>query len=67
MSDMGWPCAFYAISRADLGHLDDQLGRVMAAPAHAATRNELRDRLLDLVILQDYPHTHRDLFALGVH
>ena len=36
-------------------------------PAHAATRNELRDRLLDLVILQDYPHTHRDLFALGVH
>ena len=36
-------------------------------PAHAAVRNELRDRLLDLVILQDYPHTGRDLFALGVH
>ena len=45
----------------------DEQHNLAADPAHAATRNELRDRLLDLVILQDYPHTHRDLFALGVH
>ena len=53
-----------------LFHLAEDPGEqrnLAADPAHAATRNELRDRLLDLVILQDYPHTHRDLFALGVH
>ena len=45
----------------------DEQHNLAADPAHAAVRNELRDRLLDLVILQDYPHSHRDLFALGVH
>jgi len=30
-------------------------------------RQELRDHLLELVVLQDYPKTRRELFALGVH
>jgi hypothetical protein len=27
----------------------------------------LRDRLLELIVMQDYPTTRRELFALGVH
>ena len=30
-------------------------------------RQELRDRLLELVVMQDYPMPRRDLFALGMH
>ena len=45
----------------------DEQCNLAGDPASAAVRHELRDRLLDLVILQDYPHPHRDLFALGVH
>jgi arylsulfatase A-like enzyme len=45
---------------------DEQVNLARDA-AHASVRRELRDRLLDLVILQDYPQTPRDLFALGVH
>ena len=36
-------------------------------PPHAEVRRELRDQLLELIILQDYPKTRRDLFSLGVH
>ncbi len=36
-------------------------------PRHAHVRQRLRDRLLELIILQDYPHTPRERFALGVH
>ncbi len=36
-------------------------------PEYAQVRQELRDRLLELIILQDYPHTPRQLYALGVH
>jgi hypothetical protein len=36
-------------------------------PAHARVRQELRDLLLDEVVLQDYPHPPRGLFALDVH
>ena len=35
--------------------------------AYAAPRQALRDRLLELIVLQDYPKTRRELFALGVH
>ena len=45
----------------------DEQRNLAADPTCAAVRNKLRDRLLDLVILQDYPHTRRDLYALGVH
>jgi len=40
---------------------------LVADPAHAAIRQELRDRLLEMIILQDYPHPFRELFAIGVH
>ena len=33
----------------------------------ADIRCAMRDRLLEEIILQDYPHPPRDLFALGVH
>jgi arylsulfatase len=32
-----------------------------------STRSELRDLLLNAVVLQDYPHPIRGLYALGVH
>ena len=37
------------------------------SPQHAGLRQELRDRLLELIIMQDYPKTRRELYALGVH
>jgi len=36
-------------------------------PAHTAVRRDLRDRLLEQIILQDYPHSPREVFSLGVH
>jgi hypothetical protein len=36
-------------------------------PGHARVRQELRDLLFDQVVLQDYPHPPRGLFALDVH
>ena len=36
-------------------------------PAFAAVRQDLRDQLLELIIMQDHPKTRRSLFALGVH
>ena len=38
-----------------------------ADPAYAGIRRDLRDELLERVILQDYPHPVRNLFAVGVH
>lgn len=34
---------------------------------YASVRQELRDRLLEQIVMQDYPKTRRELFALGVH
>ena len=45
----------------------DEQHNLVADPAFAETRIHLRDRLLDLIIEQDYPKTRRELFALGVH
>ncbi|MBT5877227.1 MAG: sulfatase-like hydrolase/transferase [Candidatus Latescibacteria bacterium] len=45
----------------------DEQNNLVADPTYAETRIHLRDRLLDLVIQQDYPKTRRDLFAFGVH
>ena len=35
-------------------------------PSHDGTRRDLRDRLLDMLIEQDYPHSPRGRFAYGV-
>ena len=51
----------------DLEHDPDEQANLACDPKFAAIRQEMRDRLLELVILQDYPQPQRDLFALGVH
>lgn len=40
---------------------------LVSDPAFAKVRQLLRDQLLELIIMQDYPKTRRSLFALGVH
>ena len=45
---------------------DEQINLARVAEC-AGVRQEMRDRLLELVILQDYPQPVRDLFAIGVH
>ena len=40
---------------------------LVADPAYAEARRELRDQLLEMIVRQDYPKTRRELFALGVH
>lgn len=44
----------------------EQHNRV-ADPDYAPLRQQLRDQLMELMVMQDYPRTRRDLFALGVH
>ena len=51
----------------DLRTDPDEQHNVVADPAYAAQRQALRDRLLELIVMQDYPKTRRELFALGVH
>ena len=67
----GWRYTFYPDGHGeqlfDLQHDPDEQHNLVADPAHAQTRQALRDQLLELIVLQDYPKTRRDLFALGVH
>ncbi|HTM50092.1 MAG TPA: sulfatase-like hydrolase/transferase [Bryobacteraceae bacterium] len=51
----------------DLRNDPHETKNLAADPAYKASRAEMRDRLLEAVILQDYPHTPRALYALGVH
>ena len=51
----------------DLVNDPDETRNLAGEPEQAPTRLELRDRLLDLVIKQDYPHSPRSRFAFGVH
>ena len=51
----------------DLRQDPDEQHNLAADPAAADVRQALRDRLLELVAMQDYPKTRRELFALGVH
>ena len=45
----------------------DETRNLAGESGHAETRRALRDRLLEELILQDFPHPPRDLIALGVH
>ena len=45
----------------------DETRNLAGDSGHAETRRAMRDRLLEELILQDFPHPPRDLFALGVH
>jgi len=51
----------------DLAADPDEQHNVVADPAFADIRRELRDQLVELIVLQDFPKTRRELFALGVH
>ena len=48
------------------GDPDEQVNRA-GDPDFAVVRGEMRDRLLEEVILQDYPHSPRSRFAYDVH
>ena len=50
-----------------LGEDPDETRNLARDPDFAEVRNGLRDCLLEAIILQDYPHTPRSLFQLGVH
>ncbi len=51
----------------DLERDPDELVNRVADPACRDALTELRERLLDAVILQDHPHPPRGLFSHGVH
>ena len=51
----------------DLLEDPDEQNNLVADPAHARIRSELRDQLMERIILQDYPKPRRDLYAFGVH
>ena len=69
--DSRWRYTFYPGGRGeqlfDLSTDSDEQCNLAGDPAYTAKKNRLRERLLNHVILQDYPQTPRDLFALGVH
>jgi arylsulfatase A-like enzyme len=45
----------------------DETINLVGECGYETIRSEMRDRLLESVILQDHPHTPRSLYALGVH
>ncbi len=51
----------------DLWNDSDEQKNLAGSPEHAKVRTDLRDRLMELIVMQDYPKTRRELFALGVH
>jgi choline-sulfatase len=51
----------------DLEKDPDEQHNLVADPEYASIREELRDKLMTLIVMQDYPKTRRNLFALGVH
>ncbi len=51
----------------NLANDPDEQTNLAHDPAYADVRTEMRDRLLKAIVLQDWPRTRRDLFALGVH
>ena len=66
-----WRYTFYPGGAGEqLFHLSDDVDEtrnLAGERGHAETRRALRDRLLEEVVLQDFPHPPRDLFAMGVH
>jgi len=66
-----WRYTLYPAGTGEqLFHLSDdpdETKNLAFEPRVAHVRQRLRDRLLELVVLQDYPHTPRERFALGVH
>jgi arylsulfatase A-like enzyme len=67
----GWRYTLYPEGKGeqlfDLGSDPDETRNLASDPASAEVRAEMRDRLLELVILQDFPNSPRERFAFGVH
>ena len=51
----------------DLIQDPDEQNNVGADPRYRQTREALREELINQIVLQDYPHPRRSLFAIGVH
>jgi arylsulfatase len=51
----------------DLERDPDETVNRAADADYATVRNDLRDRLLECIVMQDYPHVPRGLYSLGVH
>ncbi len=51
----------------DLKNDPDECRNLAAEPGLRGLRSELRERLLNAIVLQDHPHPQRNLFAIGVH
>ncbi len=48
-------------------HDPDEQRNLAAEAGYARVRTEMRDRILECLILQDYPHKRQDLCSLGVY
>ena len=51
----------------DLQKDPDEQRNLVADTNYLGIRQELQYQLMELIILQDYPKTQRELFALGAH
>lgn len=51
----------------DLINDPDEQRNLVSDKSFAQVRREMRDELLEQIVLQDFPKTRRNLFALGVH
>jgi arylsulfatase A-like enzyme len=51
----------------DLEADPDEQKNLVSDPEHSSLRQELKDRLMELIIRQDYPVPPRDLFLFGIH
>lgn len=45
----------------------DEQNNLVGAPSRAGLREEMRERLLNEIVRQDYPYSPRSLFRIGVH
>ena len=45
----------------------DEQNNLINNPEYASVRQELKDRLMELIIAQDFPVSPRDLFCSGIH
>ena len=51
----------------DLKNDPNEINNIVADESFASIRDELRSQLMTMIVMQDYPKTRRDLFAIGVH
>ena len=66
-ANIGIPPDGYGEQLFDLLKDPDEQHNLVVDPAYSETRINLRDRLLDFIIEQDYSKTRRDLFELGIN